>query len=302
MKTLLIVGGSGFLGSSIYDYFKYNHNIKTDIKTVLFAARRKNNIFNKRTSSFKLKFIKLNILKAKQIPKCDYIIYAANSSNNKLNIDSLKNFIKIVKNKKNLKILFTSSGAVYGPNKKKRKFLETDKLNLNNIKKFSGYKRNYAKTKIKMETMIKGLGSNGYKVSIARLFTFFGIRILNNNKYAISNILNFAMKNKKIILKSKINVFRSYMSVDDLVEWLLKILYFSNEKCPIYNVGSDKYLSIYKLAKYISNLTNSELVKHKRNLSINDFYVPNVEKAKKELNLKNRINFKSLVKKVIKLS
>ena len=54
----------------------------------------------------------------KNLPKSDYFIYAANSKNMNLNIKGINNFKKLIlKEPKKVKILFTSSGAVYGKTK-----------------------------------------------------------------------------------------------------------------------------------------------------------------------------------------
>ena len=86
---------------------------------------------------------------------------------------------------------------------------------------------------------------------------------------------------------------RSYMYSDDLVKWLLKIINNCTINCPIYNVGSDDPISIHELAsilskKYDLNVDFKDKILNKKN----DIYIPNIQKAKKELNLTN--NFKSL--------
>ena len=40
-----------------------------------------------------------------------------------------------------------------------------------------------------MENEFKKLGKNGYKISIARLFTFIGRRILINKNFAVTNLI-----------------------------------------------------------------------------------------------------------------
>ena len=90
------------------------------------------------------------------------------------------------------------------------------------------------------EKKIISLSKLNYKISIARLFTFFGKRILKDKKFAITNLLYSAKNNKRIKIYSNNNVFRSYMSSDDLVEWLLKILLAASHKYQIFNVGHTK--------------------------------------------------------------
>ena len=115
---------------------------------------------------------------------------------------------------KKTKILFISSGAVYGKRVKRLKVKETDIVSIQNVKKYKGYKRKYAISKIEMEEEFKLLSKRGYKVSIARLFSFIGNRVLKNKDFALTNLINQA-KNKKIKISATakfdiLNIARNY--------------------------------------------------------------------------------------------
>ncbi len=289
MSKLLFIGGTGFLGQSFFDYIN-NEKIKKLKLTKIFIVSRQG---KKIKSKIKTSYIKKSVTNLKKLPLTEYIIYAANSQNNNENIKGIKNFVNLLtKYHKKTKILFTSSGAVYGKSKIKKKFKENQKINLKNINKFKGYKKNYAKSKIFIENEFHKLGRKGYNVSIARLFTFIGKRILNNKNYAISNLINQATNPniKELRLISSSNVFRSYMNSRDLITWIIEVLKKSDNKCEVYNIGSDETISIKKLAKLIAKKFNKNI--NLNNDKINnkniDFYVPSILKAKKKLKLKLR--------------
>jgi len=268
LKTLTIIGGSGFLGKSIIDYAQKKGLSKWQINKIICISRRK--IYLKNRNSFKVKYIIGDISKLNKLYPADYIVYAVNSDSSKKNLSAIKNFsLLLEKLPKKTKILFTSSGAVYGSIKSKKK---------------------YAKNKLILENIFKSYGKKGYHVSIARLFTFIGNRILNNKKYAISDFINSGFYKKKIILKSKNKVYRSYMHSDDMTRWLITILVSSNTKCPIYNVGSDESISLQNLAKIIGKIFEKPVEIKKTNSKKIERYVPSIRKAQKELNLK--INYK----------
>ena len=265
---MTIIGGSGFLGKSIIDYAQKKGLSKWQINKIICISRRK--IYLKKRNSFKVKYITGDISKLKKLYPADYIMYAVNSDSGKKNLSAIKNFsLLLEKLPKKTKILFTSSGAVYGNIKSKKK---------------------YAKNKLILENIFKSYGKKGYQVSIARLFTFIGNRILNNKKYAISDFINSGFYKKKIILKSKNKVYRSYMHSDDMTRWLITILVSSNTKCPIYNVGSDESISLQNLAKIIGKIFEKPVEIKKNNNKKIERYVPSIKKAQKELNLK--INYK----------
>jgi nucleoside-diphosphate-sugar epimerase len=92
------------------------------------------------------------------------------------------------------------------------------------------------------------------------------------------------------------------MYADDLIRWLLKIVNFSKETCPIYNVGSNDTVYIDKLAKALAikyglNVKLENLISDKKI----DKYIPNIEKAKKELSLYNNLNSLEAIIKTIKI-
>ena len=81
LKTLTIVGASGFLGRSILDYAKEKNLLKWKINKITLISRRR--IIEKNKKGLYLKYITRDIKKLKKLPKSDYIIYAVNSSNDK---------------------------------------------------------------------------------------------------------------------------------------------------------------------------------------------------------------------------
>lgn len=303
MKTLLFIGGTGFLGQSFFDYLNKYKLKNLNLTKIIIISRKKKKI----KSRIKIDYIKNSIASISKIPIADYIIYAANSDDNKENLKGINNFKSLLnENHKKSKILFTSSGAVYGPRKIKKKISEKEKINLKNVNKFIGYKKEYAKTKIIMEKKFYKLGKKGFNVSIARLFSFIGKKILINNNFAVTNLINQAKKTNSdnIFLNDNRDVYRGYMNSDDLIRWLVKMLVNANTKCDVYNVGSDEVINIKNLAKLILNNYNKKMnIKYasflKNKKKTIDYYVPSISKAKKNLNLKIKFNIQQSLKNVI---
>ncbi len=299
MKKLLILGGSGPIGSSIVD-FGINRNLIKDKINQIYVLSRSKKSKRKKYKHISINYISKNILNIKKLPEVDYIIYCLKNNNLTKSKDFFDKFHRLVRKfSKKPKILFTSSGAIYGKNKKKEKNRENQDIKINSINKFNGYKKDYAKEKIFIEKKFQLLGVENYKVSIARCYTFIGKNIIKHN-YAVSDLINDAIKRPSIKLKTSINVYRSYMHEDDLSRWLIKILKDSNKKCPIYNVGSDKVINLRTLTKKIANIVNKKPIFKKILSNEFDYYVPSIAKAKRNLNLKISINLNDSLNSTIK--
>jgi nucleoside-diphosphate-sugar epimerase len=287
-KKLLIIGGSGFFAKSILDYI-LNYNLFKSVKTVLLLSRGFNKIIisKKLKKKIKIKTISADISKLKKIPFADYVIYCVINHNYKEDYNAVCNYYNLAK-KHHLKskILFTSSGAVYGVQPKhvtkiKENYLEKyQKINFKD-----GYKEKYSNIKLKSENLFKQLGNKGLKVSIARCFSFVGPNLPQNSHYVIGNIINNILRNKNINIKANYRIIRSYMYSDDLVRWLLKILDNSNNQCPIFNVGSNNKISIHKVANLLAKKYCLKILSSKKFSKKIDNYIPNTDKAKRELNL-----------------
>lgn len=306
MKTLLIIGGTGFFGNSLLKFFSNSKNLKKKFKKIIILSRsklEKLNHLKKLKKTYQVVKINSDIANLKKIPYADFVIYAAILSDFKKDYLAVKNYTRLAKvYHTNSKILYTSSGAIYGIQKKKFKSFKEDYLNSNKIIHFSGgYKKSYAKFKIKSEKLFQELGTLGIKVSIARCFTFVGEFLPLNSNFVIGNFIKNILDKKPIVVKANYTIHRSYMYSDDLVRWLIKILNYSNTTCPIYNVGSDNKISIKKIANILSKKYHVNKIVPKSSEKFQDNYIPNINKAKKKLKLKNKYSSIQAILKTIKL-
>jgi nucleoside-diphosphate-sugar epimerase len=302
-KSLLIIGGTGFFGKSILDYFTNYNSLK--INKIIIFSRKSQNIQIDKILKKKIKIIKVsgNILNIKKLPSADYVIYAAILKNYKNDHKAVKNYLNLAK-KYHLKskILYTSSGAVYGKQPETNKGFKENYLQFNNKISFKkSYKKEYSEIKLKNEKLFQQFGKEGAKVSIARCFSFVGPNLPLNTNYVIGNIINNILRNENIIIKANYKIMRSYMYSDDLVKWLFKILDHSNNLCPIFNVGSDNKVSIHKIANVLAKKYNLKVLSTKISSKKIDNYIPNINKAKKELGLKLSYNSQSAIFKNIKI-
>lgn len=303
-SNILITGGTGLFGKSILDALIFMHNFYEFKITVL--SRNKNNfLFN--YPKYNLEFINFisgdirNFDCKRQ--DFDYIIHAATPASAKLEeenpkemysviLEGTKNIIDIAKDMNVKKLLFTSSGAVYGEQYQSIKSFKED---------YQGIPITYyGKAKKISENIF--LNSN-INVSIARCFAVTGPHLNLNIHFAIGNFIKDAIENRDIIINGDGRPLRSYLYTADLVIWLLAILLKSENKS-IYNVGGRNGISIYDLAKKVSkqvnNYTGKVDILTKSNYNYpTPKYIPNNKKIIKELGVKENYTLDEAIKRTI---
>jgi dTDP-glucose 4,6-dehydratase/UDP-glucose 4-epimerase len=130
-----------------------------------------------------------------------------------------------------------------------------------------------------------------FNLVIARCFSFVGPELPLGIHYAIGNFIKDALESDALYVKGDGTQMRSYLYLGDLVTWLL-VLLVDGKSGRIYNVGSDKAISILELAHRVRDLLAPEkqvIVTGNKSHNIGNFdrkwYVPEISRARKELNL-----------------
>lgn len=302
-SNILITGGTGLFGKSILNFLiyvkeYYNFNI------TILTRNKYDFLFN--YSNYNLDFINFingDIRDFDPDKEYDYIIHAATPASDKLEkenpnemysiiLDGTKNIINIAKKMNVKKLLFTSSGAVYGEQYESIKSFKES---------YSGSPITYyGKAKKISEQLF--LDSN-INVSIARCFAFVGPYLNLDIHFAIGNFIRDVIQNKNIIIKGDGRPLRSYLYTADLVIWLFTILLNSEDKS-IYNVGSSNEISIYNLAKKVSNLVinytgNIEVLAKANYNCPTPKYIPNNSKIIEELKVKENYTLDESIKRTI---
>lgn len=303
-NTLTVFGGTGFVGLSIYDCF--NQGLLkpfsiTRLNLVSRATVNKSLRFNKMTRHFKFDFFRGK----GDLPEIsNFIIVAFDSTNYNYYDDKFnnkiifKNFKKIIVNKyPQAKILYLSSGAIYGKQHIAGKKFSENYKNFN-YKDLDYYKLNYSLNKKFFEENLEILSKKKISISIARCFTFVGPRLPLQQNFAIGNFFLNLIRKEPIKILSKRQVIRSYMCSKDLVFWLLSILNVTDNKFKIFNVGSEISISLIDLAKRFKKIFKCEIQYPKILLDKNksaDIYVPNCKKIITTLNLNYEKNIDKLI-------
>ena len=305
-SNILITGGTGFFGKSILNFLIFlRHTKKINVNIILLTRNKNNFLINYPQYNQKfINFIEDDIRTFKyNFNNIDYCIHAASSTSKKMEIENPKeifsivydgtyNIIKIANNSNIKRMLFVSTGDVYGKKlcNDKKSYIETDKCSPISY---------YGKAKKISEEIL--LESN-IDVSIARCFAFVGPYLDLNAHYAVGNFIRDVINNDDIIIKGDGKPLRTYLYMADLVIWLFAILLKSKNKS-IYNVGSSKEISIYELANKVANAANNYYGKIKvlneSNYLTSDYYIPNNYKIINELGVKENYTLDNAIKRTL---
>ncbi|WP_461453537.1 NAD-dependent epimerase/dehydratase family protein [Mucilaginibacter sp.] len=314
-KTIFVTGGTGFFGKWILQSFNYINNVLS-LNNKLIVLTRNSELFLLKNPQFKamnnVDFINGDVRNF-DFPSdpIDYIIHAATEASVSLNItqpmlmydtivEGTKRILELGRVKNVKGILHTSSGAVYG----------IQPANITNItEEFTGAPNIYAVNAAygegkRVAEMLAIMYEQKFqlKSKIARCYAFIGPYLPLDGTFAAGNFVKCVLDKKNIVVNGDGTPYRSYLYSSDLTIWLWTIL-FKAPSSRAYNVGSDKYLTIKDLANLVADFnTNKDViitVPTTKNSEV-QWYVPSIERAKKELGLSVNISLKEAIQKTIK--
>jgi nucleoside-diphosphate-sugar epimerase len=236
-----------------------------------------------------------------------HVIHAATESSTTLNADDpqtmfdvclegTRRMLALAKEKQPARMLFTSSGAVYGRQPPDLSHIPED---------FTGGpdpldpRNAYAEGKRAAEHLcalacLPPPAGAALHIAVARCFAFVGPHLPLDAHFAIGNFIRDALAGGPIRVNGDGTPFRSYLYAADLAEWLFTILVRGNAG-RAYNVGSEEAVSIQELAARVADCMKA--VQPARELprvivskqavpgAVATRYVPSCDRAGSELGL-----------------
>ncbi len=294
MASVLVIGGSGFFGKSIADAFRRGLLGPWKIDHLVLAARSASTLARTHRELLTpgVELMDMDIATTEHLPQADYVIHAAATTDarryltaplhEKANIlAATYHFCELAtRDLVNSKIVYTSSGAVYGTQPPDLAQL-TEQFSLEQtVMEMVSHKRDYAAAKRDAEALILQLGRAGLAVSIARCFAFVGCYLPRDQHFAIGNFIANGLANEVIVVNATTPVIRSYMYADDLVRWLMSLAAHASSDCPTWNVGSEQAITIVDLATMLGNQFGVPVQIGPQSPKPIDRYVPSVAKAR----------------------
>jgi dTDP-glucose 4,6-dehydratase len=284
MKKILIIGGTGLIGTEIIKRLHDNFNI------VSFSK----NIPPKHLNKFQnVKFICGDVLNKSQLEKAfegvELVINLIGQIIQdeklfeKINIEGNKNIIKLIKKHNvNLTIL-ASSMLVYG---------ETTKDGIEEKSK-KNPKSKYGKIKSQVEDIY--LNSIN-KVIILRFSNVYGN---HQTKGIMSKIIQSIKEKKEINVPTKEKI-RNYINSLDIAEAIEKIIRYNTPPSKIYNVCGIERTDTRDLIKLFELKSGHTLKKVFNDIEDENIVVGNTTLIENELNFKPKIKLEKGVIKILK--
>ena len=252
---ILITGGAGFIGSTLANELSKEHEVI--VLDNLFTGKKEN-------LNNEIKFIEGSITDYKIVEestKVDYVFHLAALISNadsikdpsgtfKVNTEGTFNVLKASLKNKVKKVVFASSAAIYG-----------DSLELPKKEEMPPEpKTPYAFNKLNSEYLCKTFSQLGLKTCYLRFFNVYGPKQNLSSDYSavIPIFINKALKNEPLRLDNKGIQTRDFVFVKDIVNACILAMNLEG----LYNVASEKEISVRELAEMIKKLanSNSELV------------------------------------------
>jgi len=261
VKKVLITGGAGNIGSSLVrgllNTGKYHvtvlDNLSTGSAKNIPNTHQKNfNFFDGDVNCLK------DVIKVFRDNNFDYVFhYAAlvgveRTQQNPLkvleDIEGIKNILNLSVEHNIDRVFYSSSSEVYG---------EPVEIPQNEITTPLNSKLPYAIVKSVGESFMRTFHEHyGLDFTIMRFFNTYGPR--QKNDFVISKFIELAAENKDLTIYGDGSQTRSFLHVDDNIEFTIKILEEKKLINDVVNVGSDVEITIIDLANLIIESLDSK--------------------------------------------
>jgi len=303
MKTVLITGGAGFIGSYLCEFLLdkgfrvicMDNFITGNIKNIEHLKNNENFILVEHDIS---KHIKID-------DPIDYIFHFASPASpidyQKIPIQTLKvgslgthNTLGLALAKK-AKYMLASTSEVYGDPKVNPQ-PESYWGNVNPI----GPRGCYDESKRFAEALVMAYHRiHKVDIRIVRIFNTYGPRMRKDDGRVVPNFINQALKNEPITVYGDGKQTRSFCYISDLIEGIYKLM-VSKINEPV-NLGNPEEHTILEFAEIIKELTKSKSKIIFKKLPVDDPHIrcPDISKAKKELGWEPKISLKEGLNKTI---
>lgn len=264
-QNLLLTGGTGFFGRALLRYLIANrHDNRFSIVVLSRHPERFQTAYPELSGCPWITYHKGDIQDRESLPwgeSFSYVLHAATDSTMGPSLSPLKRFQQIVEGTTNIldvavnsgarRFLLTSSGGIYGPQPSDLEAIPED---WSGSPPISDPGTAYSQAKRAAEHLCSLYrDAHGLETVIARCFAFVGQDLPLNAHFAIGNFIHDALNAEQITVAGDGTPLRTYLDQSDLAHWLWTLM-IKGLDGEIYNVGSDRVVSIADLAHLVRDL------------------------------------------------
>jgi len=218
---------------------------------------------------------------------------AAEAERSRVIVEGTKRALALAEKPGTKRLLFISSGAVYGD--------ATGKPGGASENDFHRARAAMAYGEAKRAAELACERSKADH-NIARAFAFLGPHLPLDQNFAAGNFIGAALRGGPIQVRGDGTALRSYLYPTDLVVWLLAILTRGHLNTS-YNVGSDEVVSTRDLAHAIAAATHEdarvEIQSREKLQGPQNIYLPNITRAKEELGLRVTVPLREAIRRTL---
>lgn len=199
------------------------------------------------------------------------------------------------------KLLLTSTGGAYGPQPDDVMLMPEDFNGAPDITRPVSSVLGEAKRVAELLARIYS-ESHQFEAKICRCFTFIGPYLQLDIHYAAGNFIRDALRGNPIHVRGDGSAVRSFLYAPDLMIWLWTSL-FRGTSGRLYNVGSERAISVGELASMIAKISGSQVIFENRAIDLptssSAQYVPSVHRITSELGVSELISLEESIKRTL---
>ena len=251
LETVFVLGGSGLIGTHVVENLALKGYHVVIIDRVPPLTKLPNNVSFIRGNVLNMSFLEqafstyqpskvIHLVGIPHIPTCQRNPHESYL----VNVVSVHNTVEAMRKYDTKRIIFASTGAVYGAPRDKP-ISEEDEVKPLTI---------YGWHKLQAEMEIKAYSqSYGLDAVILRLFNVYGFNP-NHGKDVISIFIRNMIQNNEILVKGP-NKYRDFIYIDDVAEVFAQSLNtILPQKCTIINIGTGFKIRIIDIVKELEKL------------------------------------------------
>ena len=261
-KTILISGGTGFIGSFLCNVIRYRNAVyHQNIKVISIA-------FNQFEDDDTVTYLKRDICAPVEIEgNVDYILHMASNTHPEQykvdpvgtitgNVFGAYNLLTLAREKHTKRFVLASSCEIYGDGKNE----PMDELYCGYINSNTA-RAGYNEAKRVCESLCQSFAQQyGIESCVFRLARVFGADKTKRDSKAMAQFMRNAVNGEDIVLKSKGLQQYSYVYLADAVSGIFKVL-LDGKPGEAYNVAADyDGMSLGQYAEFIASLGGGKVV------------------------------------------